>query len=120
MYNVIEPVHMTMREFDRQYDRLIFRTWSWSRFLRGKCGKLSFPGFVKWWFFVRLLIIQLRWKRREIYRAAREKTTAPAPLCPTSEAVLVSRLQKPQPTWTDVKAKLAHFDRAVSTVRHGE
>ena len=80
MYNVIEPVHMTMREFDRQYDRLIFRTWSWSRFLRGKCGKLSFPGFVKWWFFVRLLIIQLRWKRREIYRVAREKTAAPAPL----------------------------------------
>jgi len=76
MYNVIEPTSMSLREFDRQYDRLIFRTWSWSRYLRGNCGKLSFLGFVKWWAFVRLLVLQLRWKRREIYRAARQKTQA--------------------------------------------
>jgi hypothetical protein len=59
---------MSLREFNAQYDRLIFRTWSWSRFLRGKCGKLRLFGFVKWWFFVRLLVLQLRWRRREIYR----------------------------------------------------
>jgi hypothetical protein len=70
MYTVIQPVHMSLREFNRQYDRLIFRTWSWSRFLRGKCGDLSLVGFVKWWAFVRLLVWQLRWKRREIYRTA--------------------------------------------------
>jgi radical SAM superfamily enzyme YgiQ (UPF0313 family) len=73
MYAILEPVHMSLREFNWQYDRLIFRTWSWSRFLRGKCGKLRFFGFVKWWFFVRLLILQLRWRRREIYREADAK-----------------------------------------------
>jgi hypothetical protein len=65
---------MTLREFNHQYDRLVFRTWSWSRFLRGKCGRLRLLGFVKWWLFVRLLVLQLRWKRRELYRA--EKTWA--------------------------------------------
>jgi radical SAM superfamily enzyme YgiQ (UPF0313 family) len=69
MYTVIRPTQLTLREFNRQYDRLIFRTWSWSRFLGGKCGKLKLTGFLKWWFFVRLLVLQLRWKRREIYRA---------------------------------------------------
>ncbi len=73
MYAILEPVHMSLREFNRQYDRLIFRTWSWSRFLSGGCGKLRFLGFVKWWFFVRLLILQLRWRRREIYREADAK-----------------------------------------------
>ena len=71
MYTVLQPAHMSLREFNNQYDRLIFRTWSWSRFLRGKCGKLRLLGFVKWWFFVRVLVLQLRWKRREIYRAER-------------------------------------------------
>jgi radical SAM superfamily enzyme YgiQ (UPF0313 family) len=75
MYAVLQPAHMTLREFNQQYDRLIFRTWSWSRFLRGKCGKLRFFGFLKWWFFVRLLILQLRWRRREIYREAGLKAT---------------------------------------------
>lgn len=70
MYNVIEPTHMTLREFDRHYDRLIFRTWSWSRFFRRKCGETTFFAFAKWWIFVRLLILQLRWKRRAIYRDA--------------------------------------------------
>ena len=73
MYNVIEPTRMSLREFNDQYDRLVFRTWGWSRFLRGKCGDLSLLGFVKWWAFVRLLILQLRWRRREIYRAAEER-----------------------------------------------
>jgi hopanoid C-3 methylase len=80
MYNVIEPTFMTLREFDAHYDRLIFRTWSWSRYLRGKCGKLSFLGFVKWWAFVRILILQLRWKRRKIYRSAQDQK-AQAALC---------------------------------------
>jgi hypothetical protein len=31
MYNVIEPTEMTPREFDRAYDHLVFRMWSWSR-----------------------------------------------------------------------------------------
>jgi radical SAM superfamily enzyme YgiQ (UPF0313 family) len=70
MYNVIEPTRMSLREFNHQYDRLVFRTWSWSRFLRGKCGDLSLLGFVKWWAFVRMLVFQLRWRRREIYQAA--------------------------------------------------
>jgi hypothetical protein len=70
MYNVIEPTHMTLREFDRHYDRLIFRTWSWSRFFRRKCGETTFFAFAKWWIFVRLLVLQLRWKRRAIYRDA--------------------------------------------------
>ncbi len=72
MYTVLRPAHMTLREFNHQYDRLVFRTWSWSRFLRGKCGKLKLLGFMKWWIFVRLPCpTQLRWKRREIYRAER-------------------------------------------------
>ncbi len=79
MYTVLQPAHMTLREFNNQYDRLIFRTWSWSRFLRGKCGKLRLLGFVKWWFFVRLLVLQLRWKRRELYRAEAEHATQTAP-----------------------------------------
>ena len=70
MYNVVQPTSMSLREFDRRFDRLVFRTWSWSRFLRGKCGDLSLIGFVKWWLFVRLLIAKLRWRRREIYRDA--------------------------------------------------
>ena len=77
MYNVIEP-KVGLREFDRLYDRLIFRTWSWKRFLRGGCGQLSLTGFVKWWFFVRVLIFQLRWRRRGIYRAAEERSQARA------------------------------------------
>ena len=64
MYAVIRPSRMSLREFNAQYDRLIFRTWSWSRFLRGRCGSLSLLGFVKWWAFVRILILQVRWKRR--------------------------------------------------------
>jgi hypothetical protein len=79
MYTVLQPAHMTLREFNDQYDRLIFRTWSWSRFLRGKCGKLSLLGFMKWWFFVRLLILQLRWKRREIYQAERSGQAVACP-----------------------------------------
>jgi radical SAM superfamily enzyme YgiQ (UPF0313 family) len=70
MYNVVRPAHMTPREYDRQYDRLVMRMWSWSRYLRGKCGDTSFAGFLKWWVFVRVLVLQLRWRRREIYRAA--------------------------------------------------
>jgi radical SAM superfamily enzyme YgiQ (UPF0313 family) len=71
MYNVIRPMHLTPREYDRLYDRLIFRMWSWNRYLRGKCGRTSFLAFLKWWLFVRVLIIKLRWRRREIYRDAR-------------------------------------------------
>jgi radical SAM superfamily enzyme YgiQ (UPF0313 family) len=70
MYTVVEPTKMTLREFNREYDRLIFRIWSWGRFLRGGCGKLSLLGFVKWWAFVRILIYRVRWKRRELYREA--------------------------------------------------
>jgi hopanoid C-3 methylase len=73
MYMVIEPTRMSLREFNDQYDRLIFRIWSWKRFLRGKCGKLSLLGFIKWWIFVRAVVLQLRWKRRAIYRAAEER-----------------------------------------------
>jgi radical SAM superfamily enzyme YgiQ (UPF0313 family) len=69
MYNVIEPTEMTPREFDRAYDRLVFRMWSWSRYLRGRCGKTTLWAFLKWWVFVRALVLQLRWRRREIYRA---------------------------------------------------
>jgi radical SAM superfamily enzyme YgiQ (UPF0313 family) len=76
MYTVLQPTHMSLREFNNQYDRLVFRTWSWSRFLRGKCGKLTLVGFMKWWFFVRLLVLQLRWKRREIYRAEASRVVA--------------------------------------------
>ena len=76
MYMVIEPTQMSLRAFNDQYDRLIFRTWSWSRFLQGKCGKLSLLGFVKWWAFVRFLIFRLRWKRRELYRAADQRAKA--------------------------------------------
>jgi hypothetical protein len=82
MYMVIEPTRMSLREFNDQYDKLIFRIWSWSRFLRGKCGKLSLLGFIKWWIFVRAIVLQLRWKRREIYRAAeqRERILSAKPL----------------------------------------
>ena len=73
MYNVIRPTHMSPREYDRLYDRLIFRMWSWSRYLRGKCGRTSFLAFLKWWVFVRLLVLKLRWRRREIYRAAEQQ-----------------------------------------------
>ena len=45
MYMVIEPARMSLREFNDHYDRLIFRIWSWRRFLTGKCGKLSLLGF---------------------------------------------------------------------------
>ena len=76
MYNVIEPAQMSLREFDRQFDRLLLRMWSWSRYLRGKCGQTSFVAFVKWWAFVRILVLQLRWRRREIYRAARQRCQA--------------------------------------------
>jgi magnesium-protoporphyrin IX monomethyl ester (oxidative) cyclase len=76
MYTVVEPTQMPLREFNRQYDRLIFRIWSWSRFLRGHCGKLSLLGFVKWWAFVRILIFRLRWKRRELYREAEQRSQA--------------------------------------------
>jgi hypothetical protein len=73
MYNVIRPTHMSPREYDRLYDRLIFRRWSWSKYLRGKCGRTSFLAFLKWWVFVRLLVLKLRWRRREIYRAAEQQ-----------------------------------------------
>lgn len=71
MYNVVQPTWMSPRQYDRLYDRLVFRMWSWSRFRRGKCGKTSFLAFLKWWFFVRVLVLKLRWRRREIYRAAK-------------------------------------------------
>jgi radical SAM superfamily enzyme YgiQ (UPF0313 family) len=74
MYNVIEPTQMSLREYDRQYDRLVLRMWSWSRYLRGKCGRTSFVAFVQWWAFVRILVFKLRWRRREIYRAARHRS----------------------------------------------
>ena len=70
MYNVVQPMSMSPREYDRLYDHLILRMWSWSRFLRRKCGRTSFIAFLKWWVFVRVLIIKLRWRRREIYRSA--------------------------------------------------
>ena len=77
---VIEPTQMSLREFDRQYDRLVLRIWSWSRYLRGKCGKTSFVAFVKWWTFVRVLLLQLRWRRTEIYRSACQRCqVVPAP-----------------------------------------
>lgn len=79
MYTVIEPSHMSLREFNRQYDRLVMRMWSWKRYLSGNCGDTSFFGFLKWWAFVRLLILQLRWKRREIYQAAEVRRAAPLP-----------------------------------------
>jgi radical SAM superfamily enzyme YgiQ (UPF0313 family) len=79
MYAVLRPSNMTLREFNAQYDRLIFRTWSWSRFLSGKCGKLRLLGFLKWWLFVRLLILQIRWKRREIYREEANRNAVAAP-----------------------------------------
>jgi radical SAM superfamily enzyme YgiQ (UPF0313 family) len=78
MYNVIQPGSMSPREYDRHYDRLVLRMWSWSRFLRGKCGRTSFLAFLKWWALVRLLLLKLRWRRREIYRAADMKD-APTP-----------------------------------------
>ena len=49
MYNVIRPTHLDPREYDRLYDRLIFRMWSWNRYLSGKCGRTSFVAFLKWW-----------------------------------------------------------------------
>jgi len=67
---VIRPTTLEPREYDRLYDRLIFRMWSWNRYLRGKCGRTSLLAFLKWWIFVRLLILKLRWRRREIYRDA--------------------------------------------------
>jgi radical SAM superfamily enzyme YgiQ (UPF0313 family) len=73
MYNVIQPSAMSLEEYDRQYDRLVMRMWSWSRYLRGKCGTTSFVGFLKWWLFVRLLVLQLRRRRPAIYRAAAER-----------------------------------------------
>jgi radical SAM superfamily enzyme YgiQ (UPF0313 family) len=76
MYNVVQPTWMSPREYDRLYDRLILRMWSWSRFSRGKCGKTSFRAFLKWWVFVRVLVLKLRWRRREIYRAADERGRA--------------------------------------------
>ena len=83
MYNVVQPTWMSPREYDRLYDRLILRMWSWSRFIRGKCGKTSFRAFLKWWVFVRVLVLKLRWRRREIYRAANEsvrRSSAPRPM----------------------------------------
>jgi len=77
MYNVIRPAHLDPREYDRLYDRLIFRMWSWNRYLRGKCGRTSFVAFLKWWLFVRVLILKLRWRRREIYRDAATRTATP-------------------------------------------
>jgi radical SAM superfamily enzyme YgiQ (UPF0313 family) len=75
MYNVIQPAHMSPREFDRQFDRLVLRLWSWRRYLRGKCGRTTFLAFLKWWVFVRALVFQLRWRRREIYRDAAARPT---------------------------------------------
>jgi hopanoid C-3 methylase len=75
MYNVIQPAHMSPREFDRQFDRLVLRLWSWRRYLRGKCGRTTFLAFLKWWVFVRALVFQLRWRRREIYRDAAVRPT---------------------------------------------
>jgi hopanoid C-3 methylase len=80
MYNVVEPTQMSLREFNRQYDHLVFRIWSWSRYLRGKCGRTSFLAFLKWWAFVRILILQVRWRRREIYRSAAVREPAAASL----------------------------------------
>ena len=70
MYNVVQPRWMTPREYDRCYDRLILRMWSWRRYRRGRCGRTSGLAFLKWWVFVRMLIFKLRWRRREIYREA--------------------------------------------------
>lgn len=80
MYNVVKPSHMSPQEFDSHYDRLVLRMWSWSRYLRGKCGHTSFFGFVKWWLFVRLLLVQLRWRRREIYREYEAGAPGAAPV----------------------------------------
>jgi radical SAM superfamily enzyme YgiQ (UPF0313 family) len=70
LYNVVQPRWMTPREYDRLYDRLICRMWSWSRWWRGRCGRTSFVAFLQWWVFVRVLILQLRWRRRSLYREA--------------------------------------------------
>ena len=51
--------------------------------LRGKCGKTSFRAFLKGWVFVRVLVLRLRWRRREIYRAANarvRRSSAPRPM----------------------------------------
>jgi hopanoid C-3 methylase len=88
MYNVVRPSTLTLREFDEEFDRLQFRIWSWSRYLRGKCGRTSFVAFLKWWLFIRALIIHLRWRRRQIYRQAERGPLAassePAGLAPGS------------------------------------
>ena len=68
MYMVVEPKHMTLRQWHARFDRLYQRIWSWRRFLRSRSrGPVSFMAFVKWWLFVRLLIPQLRWRRRQLY-----------------------------------------------------
>ncbi len=81
MYNVIRPMHLAPREYDRLFDRLIFRMWSWNRYLRGKCGRTLFLAFLKWWLFVRVLIVKLRWRRREIYRDPRAAGPTEAGAC---------------------------------------
>jgi hypothetical protein len=73
MYNVVQPAQMTLREFDRQYDRVLLRSWSWKRYLRGKCGQTTFVAFLKWWLFMRVLVLQIRWRRRALYRSAAER-----------------------------------------------
>jgi hopanoid C-3 methylase len=82
MYNVVQPSKMSLREYDRQYDRLVFRMWSWKRYLQGNCGRTSFLAFLKWWAFVRVLVLKLRWRRREIYRTAarRDHRGVPEPV----------------------------------------
>jgi hypothetical protein len=37
----------------------------------------SFVAFLKWWLFLRVLILKLRWRRREIYRDAATRTATP-------------------------------------------
>ena len=39
----------------------------------GQMRQTLTPGFLNWWIFVRAVVLQLRWKRREIYRAAEEE-----------------------------------------------
>ncbi len=78
MYNVVRPRHMSPQAFDGLYDRLVLRMWGWQRYLSGRCGDTSFLAFMKWWLFVRVLLLQLRWKRRALYDEARRDPSAVA------------------------------------------
>jgi|GEM_PF-6409103 len=70
VFMVVKPQRLTLRQYYREADRLYRRIWSWERYLSGGCGDTTFRAFLRWWLFMRLMILYLRVGRRKLLKEA--------------------------------------------------